>query len=61
MKRKYLIIMRNGLLVKKLVKSTSFLLTESYYSVMWLKGNDKRVAKLIEQGYCLDSIVCCHE
>lgn len=61
MKRKYLIIMRNGLLVKKLVKVTSFALIESYYSVMWLKSNDKRVAKLIEQGYWLDSIVCDYE
>ena len=53
--------MRNGPLVKKLVKVTSFLLIESYYSVMWLKSNDKRVAKLIEQGYWLDSIVCDYE
>lgn len=61
MKRKYLIIMRNGLLVKKLVKITSFRLVESYYSAMWLESNDRRVAKLIEQGYWLDSIVCDYE
>ena len=53
--------MRNGLLVKKFVKATSFALTESYDSVMWLKNNDKRAAKLIEQGYWLDSIVCDYE
>lgn len=61
MKRNYLIIMRNGDLVKKFVKSTSFVLTESYDSVMWLKNNDKRASKLIEQGYWLDSIVCDYE
>ena len=53
--------MRNGLLVKRFVKVTSVALTESYDSVMWLKNNDKRVAKLIEQGYWLDSIVCYYE
>lgn len=61
MKRKYLIIMRNGLLVKRFVKATSVVLTESYDSVMWLENNDKRIAKLIEQGYWLDSIVCYYE
>ena len=61
MKRKYLIIMRNGLLVKRFVKATSVVLTESYDSVMWLKNNDKRAAKLIELGYWLDSVVCCYE
>ena len=61
MKRKYLIIMRNGLLVKRFVKATSFALTQSYDSVMWLKNNDKRAARLIEQGYWLDSIVCDYE
>ena len=61
MKRKYLIIMRNGSLVKEFVKATSIVLTESYDSVMWLKNNDKRAAKLIELGYWLDSIVCYHE
>lgn len=61
MKRKHLIIMRNGLLVKRFVKVISVVLTESYDSVMWLKNNDKRAAKLIEQGYWLDSIVCYYE
>lgn len=61
MKRKYLIIMRNGLLVKRFVKATSVVLTESYDSAMWLENNDKRAAKLIEQGYWLDSIVCYYE
>lgn len=61
MKRKYLIIIRNGLLVKRFVKVTSVALTKSYDSVMWLKNNDKRVAKFIEQGYWLDSIVCYYE
>lgn len=61
MKRKYLIIMRNGPLVKRFVKATSFVLTQSHDSVMWLKNNDKRAAKLIEQGYWLDSIVCDYE
>lgn len=61
MKRKYLIIMRNGLLEKRFVKATSVVLTKSYDSVMWLRNNDKRAAKLIEQGYWLDSIVCYYE
>lgn len=57
MKRNYLIIMRNGDLVKRFYKSTSVVLTECYDSVMWLQANDKRVSKLIEQGYWLDSII----
>lgn len=57
MKRNYLIIMRNGDLVKRLSKSTSVVFTECYDSVMWLQANDKRVSKLIEQGYWLDSII----
>lgn len=57
MKRNYLIIMRNGDLVKRLSKSTSVVLTECYDSVMWLQANDKRVSKLVEQGYWLDSII----
>lgn len=61
MKRKYLIIMRNGDLVKRFYKSTSANLTGCYDSIIWLKANDKRVFKLIEQGYWLDSIVECYE
>ena len=57
MKRNYLIIMRNGDLVKRFYKSTSVVLTECYDSIMWLQANDKRVSKLIEQGYWLDSII----
>lgn len=57
MKRDYLIIMRNGDLVKRLSKSTSVVLTECYGSVMWLQANDKRISKLIKQGYWLDSII----
>ena len=39
MKRKYLIIMRNGLLEKRFVKATSVVLTKSYDSVMWLRNH----------------------
>lgn len=57
MKRSYLIIMRNGTLVKRLYKSTSVVLTKCYDSILWLEANDKRVSRLIEQGYWLDSII----
>lgn len=53
--------MRNGDLVKQFYKSTSVVLTGCYDSVIWLKANDKRVSKLIEQGYWMDSIIECYE
>ena len=52
-----MIIMRNGDLIKRFRKSTSVVLTECYDSVMWLQANDKRISKLIEQGYWIDSII----
>lgn len=57
MKRNYLIIMRNGDLVRRFRKSTSVVFTERYDFFMWLQANDKRASKLIEQGYWLDSII----
>lgn len=57
MKRKYLIIMRNGDLVRRFRKSISVDFTDRYDFVMWLQANDKRASKLIEQGYWLEAII----
>ena len=58
MLKKYCIIFENGKSVKKMTKTTKAILLNNYESVTWLEENDKRVKKLINNGYWVYSIIC---
>ena len=58
MKYKYALIFENGKDIKKLEKATKAILRNNYESVTWLEENDKRVKKLIKNGYWVYSIIC---
>ena len=51
MKYKYALIFENGDSIKKIEKSTNAILRNNYESITWLKENDARVKKLINNGY----------
>ena len=55
---KYCIIFENGKSVKKIMKTTKAILLNNYESITWLEENDKRVKKLINNGYWVNSIIC---
>lgn len=55
---KYCIILENGESVKKITKTTKAILRNNYESITWLEENDKRVKKLIKNGYWVYSIIC---
>ena len=55
---KYCIIFENGESVKKIMKTTKAILRNNYESITWLEENDKRVKKLINNGYWVYSIIC---
>ena len=55
---KYCIIFENSKSVKKIMKTTKAILLNNYESITWLEENDKRVKKLINNGYWVYSIIC---
>ena len=55
---KYCIIFENGESVKKIMKTTKAILRNNYESITWLEENDKRVKKIINNGYWVYSIIC---
>lgn len=58
MNYKYALIFENGKDIKKLEKVTKAILRNNYESVTWLEENDKRVKKLINNGYWINMIIC---
>ena len=58
MKYEYTLIFENGNDIKKLEKATKAILCNNYESVTWLEENDKRVKKLINNGYWIKTIIC---
>nr|DAH52900.1 MAG TPA: hypothetical protein [Microviridae sp.] len=58
MSSKYCIIFKNGESVKKIMKTTKAILRNNYESITWLEENDKRVKKIINNGYWVYSIIC---
>ena len=55
---KYYIIFENDKSVKKIMKTTKAILRNNYESITWLEKNDKRIKKLINNGYWVYSIIC---
>jgi hypothetical protein len=58
MKNKYALILENSNSIKKIEKSTNAILRNNQESITWLKENDARIKKLINNGYWIKTIIC---
>ena len=58
MKYKYTLILENGDSIKKIEKSTNAILRNNHESITWLKENNARIKKLINNGYWIKTIIC---
>lgn len=53
---KALVILKNGMSVKRITKVVKSYMPFCYETCCWFEDHDKRIAKLVENGYMIDFI-----
>lgn len=53
---KALVILKNGMSVKRITKVVKCYMPLCYETYCWFEDHDKRIAKLVGNGYMIDSI-----